>query len=118
MERIFMEKIISYCGLECTACPAFITTAADDDAARKRIAVEWSKQYNTTLRPDDIYCNGCLNDEGRIFGHCAVCELRKCGRERKVANCAGCADYACSKLEEFFAVAPQARNTLEALRKR
>ena len=113
-----MKQIISYCGLECNDCPAFIATINDDAAARKRIAADWSKQYHAEIKPEDIYCKGCLNESGRIFGHCAVCGIRKCGREKKVANCAACGDYPCAQLEDFFAMAPHARETLEGLRKR
>ncbi|MBN1533819.1 MAG: DUF3795 domain-containing protein [Spirochaetes bacterium] len=109
--------MISYCGLTCSGCPAFIATANDDDDAREKIAREWSAQYHSDIKPQDIHCRGCLNEEGRIFGYCAICEIRKCGRERRVANCASCGDYPCGKLGEFFTHAPQARETLESLRK-
>jgi hypothetical protein len=33
-----------------------------------------------------------------------------------VANCAGCADYACEKLEGFFGFVPEARATLDRIR--
>ena len=28
-----MDKIVAYCGLECTGCPAYVATQADDRAA-------------------------------------------------------------------------------------
>jgi hypothetical protein len=115
--RINVNTIISYCGLKCDECPAFIATENNDAKAREKIAGEWSAQFHAEISPDDIYCKGCLNEEGRIFGHCAVCGIRKCGREKKVANCAFCKDYPCGTLKEFFTQAPQAEETLEALRK-
>jgi hypothetical protein len=39
--------------------------------------------------------------------------IRKCAREKKVANCAYCADYPCQKLSAFLAQAPEAKATLE-----
>ena len=33
-----MDKIIAYCGLICTECPAFLATQADDDSQRVQVA--------------------------------------------------------------------------------
>ncbi|MCK4824426.1 DUF3795 domain-containing protein, partial [bacterium] len=41
-----MEKMISFCGIVCTECPAFLATKNDDDNERKKIAEMWSKQYH------------------------------------------------------------------------
>jgi len=34
-----------------------------------------------------------------LFNHCAVCQVRACGIEKGLENCAYCDDYACEKLE-------------------
>ncbi len=112
-----MEKMIAYCGITCTECPAFLATQDDDDAKRKETAELWTKQYNVDIKPEDINCDGCLSDTGRLVGHCYVCEMRKCGQERGVANCAYCNDYGCQKLEKFFEMAPMYRATLDEIRK-
>jgi hypothetical protein len=41
----------------------------------------------------------------------------KCGTEREVENCAFCSEYACEKLEKFYAHAPKAKKTLDGIRK-
>jgi hypothetical protein len=51
------------------------------------------------------------------FQYCTVCEIRKCGQEKKVKNCAYCADCACEKLEKLFTMAPVAKANLEAIKK-
>jgi hypothetical protein len=112
-----MEKMIAVCGLVCTKCPAFIATQKDDDDERRKVAEMWSKEFNVDLKPEDINCDGCLVDSENLFNYCKVCEIRKCGKERKVENCAYCDDYACDKLAEFFKMAPEAKTTLEELRK-
>jgi hypothetical protein len=112
-----MEKMIAYCGIVCTDCGAFIATQNDDDAKRKETAETWSKQFKVDIKPEDINCDGCLSDTGRLVGHCAVCEIRKCGQERGVVNCAYCENYACSKLEKFFEMAPMFRAALDEIRK-
>jgi len=111
-----LEKIIAICGLVCTECPAYIATQADDQKALEKIAEQWRTEYHVPhITVKDVICDGCL-DGGRKCAHCSECEVRACGLERGVANCASCADYACAKLEKFFGMAPQARKVLEALR--
>ena len=112
-----MEKMIAYCGLVCTECPALIATKNNDDAKRKATAELWSKQYGQPMKPEDINCDGCLAKTSRIIGYGNVCEIRKCGQEKGVKNCAYCNDYGCQKLEKFLEMAPMARVSLEEIRK-
>jgi hypothetical protein len=112
-----MEKMIAYCGIVCSECGAFIATKNDDDAKRKETAEQWAKQFHHDIKPEDINCDGCLSESGRLVGHCNICEIRKCGQERGVVNCAYCGDYACDKLEKFFQMAPMFRATLDEIRK-
>ena len=113
-----MDKMIAFCGLTCTECPAFIATQKDDDEERKKVAELWSKEFNSDIKPEDINCDGCLTEESdRLFSHCKVCEIRKCGREKEIENCAYCDDYACEKLTKFFDMAPEAKTSLAEIRK-
>ena len=112
-----MEKMIAYCGITCTDCGAFIATQNDDAAKRKEVVAEWKKQFNVDAKPEDINCDGCLATTDRLWGYCHICEIRKCGQEKGVVNCAYCADYACDKLEKFFERAPMFRATLDEIRK-
>ena len=111
-----MKEMIAICGLSCHECPALLATKADDDEKRKELAEIWSKEYGRELAPSAINCNGCLTDGEQVFGHCHVCEIRACGREKKVENCAHCDDYVCDKLAAFFANAPMCREKLDSIR--
>lgn len=111
-----MEKIIAYCGLVCSECPAYVATQAGDKEALDKIVEQWRVEYNAPdITVSGVMCDGCL-DGDRKCGHCFECEIRACGMEKGVANCALCRDYGCAKLEAFFKLAPQARTTLDALR--
>jgi len=112
-----MDKMIAFCGLPCTECPAFIATQKNDDKEREKVARVWSKEFNCEIKPEDINCDGCLEESGRLFSHCKVCEIRKCGREKEVKNCAYCDVYVCEKLTKFFDMAPDAKITLSEIRK-
>ncbi len=108
--------LIGSCGLDCAQCEGYLATQADDDDQRAKVAKEWSVRYSADIKPEQVNCDGC-RAEGRKFFYCAsMCELRKCGIDKGVDNCAGCDEYPCAKLEEFFQVAPEARAALEALR--
>ncbi|MFA4839236.1 MAG: DUF3795 domain-containing protein [Candidatus Neomarinimicrobiota bacterium] len=111
-----MKSIIAYCGLNCHECGAYLATLANDDAKRKEVAEQWSKEYHVEIKPADINCTGCLTVGENVFSHCTVCEIRLCGMEKKVVNCAHCDDFVCEKLEKFFTMAPFLRERLTELR--
>jgi uncharacterized protein DUF3795 len=111
-----MNELISHCGLKCNECDAYIATKDDNDIKRKEVAAKWSKQYKADIRPEDINCEGCLSTGGRVFSHCNVCEIRKCGIERKVVNCAHCSDYICDKINNFFKMVPDVKETLDRIK--
>ena len=112
-----MNKIVAYCGIVCSDCGAFIATKNNDNSKRKAVAEEWSKAYGRTMKPEDINCTGCTTPSGKKIGHTSVCEIRNCGTEKKVVNCAYCADYVCEKLGGFFQRAPQLKANLDEIKK-
>jgi hypothetical protein len=111
-----MNEMLAYCGLDCLACGAFIATRDQDDAKRKEVAKLWSQLFRADIKPEDIHCTGCRSEQGSLFSHCHVCEIRKCGRAKKITNCALCPDYACEKLNAFFKMAPEAQAKLAQVR--
>jgi len=112
-----MEKIIAYCGLNCSECHAFIATQKNDYEEKARVAKEWSEMYKTEFKPEDIGCDGCLTATGKQIPYCSTCWVRKCASEKNLANCAYCVDYPCTKLDEFLNMAPEARTNLEEIKK-
>jgi len=113
-----MDRIIAYCGLVCTDCPAYIATQANDQAALERVAARWREEYNApNITVESVICDGCLETGERHCSHCAECDIRACGIERGVANCGHCDDYACAKLERFFGFVPDARAVLDEVRR-
>lgn len=110
-----MARIIAYCGLVCSECPAYIATQNDDQALRAKTAEEWSRQYGLVMKPEDINCDGCIAEGGRQISYCRECPIRTCGVAKEVENCGFCADYPCGKLEEFFANVAAARETLDGI---
>ncbi|MBN2465430.1 DUF3795 domain-containing protein [candidate division WOR-3 bacterium] len=111
-----MPKDISYCGIDCAACPALVATRTDDSALRAKTAAEWSKSYGHDFKPEDINCSGCSSTEGPHIGYCSMCEIRKCAVSRKLQNCASCAEYECATLAGFHKNVPEAKARLDAIR--
>lgn len=113
-----METMIAKCGLVCTGCEAYIATQNNDYAARVQVAEKWTKLYGAEVTPEEVICDGCQADTGRLSSYAdGICQIRKCALEKEVPNCAHCEDYACENLTAFFDMAPVAKTKLEEIRK-
>ena len=111
-----MPRIIAYCGIECSKCPAYLATQNNDENALAKTAAEWSKKFGQEIKPEDIICDGCIGETGRKASYCSICEIRVCNIKRGLDNCASCKDYVCEKLKKHFEMAPQAKKNLEEIR--
>ena len=98
-----MEKMIGYCGVDCSKCAPFIAKKKNDDALRRKYAEEQSKFFEMTILPESINCDGCLV-EGEHLGYCNACEIRRCCSEKNLENCAYCDEYVCGELEKVYTV--------------
>ncbi len=113
-----MSEMIAICGLICTECPTYLATQKNDDDERQKVAEQWSKLFKMKIEPDDINCDGCLSESERHFNYCTVCKIRQCGKGKGVQNCAYCADYPCTLLEQWFINVPESKTTLNSIRER
>jgi hypothetical protein len=82
------------------------------------VVEKWRKDFDAPdMTLQDVTCDGCLAFAGRLGGYCHHCQIRACGIERKLLNCAECGDFeSCEKLTAFHRMAPQARANLMELR--
>ena len=111
-----MDRIIGRCGLICTDCPAYKANQNDDINLREKTAKYWSKIYNAEIKPEDIFCEGCLSDKSKnLFSHCSVCEIRQYGINHNIDNCSECKEYKCSRIKKFFEMVPEAEKVLDSL---
>jgi len=108
--------MIAFCGIECSECPTFKATQRDDDSERKKVARLWSKQFDSQIKPDEINCDGCMSEGGRLFSHCLVCKIRRCGQEKRIENCAHCDEFPCQNLSHVIDAIPDAKSRLEEIR--
>ena len=99
-------KMVSYCGLDCSECGAYIAMKNNDQALREKTAAEWSQVHQFNFTPDMINCTSCKSS-GVHIGHCSECEIRKCASGKGVENCGACAEFkTCKPINDFIAQAP------------
>ncbi len=110
-----MSQILAYCGLLCNECPTYIATVNNDDELRKKTAEEWGKMFHAELKPEQMYCRGCLSEE-RFF-HCDNCNIRSCSTEKQYSNCGSCDTFPCGKVKDIIDYDQNARERLEAFKK-
>jgi hypothetical protein len=116
-----MSEIVAYCGLVCQTCPIYLVTRKDDKEEQARTRAEIARlcneHYSTTYRPEDITdCDGCRTEGGRLFSPCRNCLIRSCAKQKRLESCADCSEYACERLEAFFAGEPAAKARLDEIR--
>ena len=105
-----MNKMIAYCGLDCSKCDCYLATINNDNALREKTAKLWSQLNGITITPEQINCEGCRCD-GVKFHYCdKLCEIRKCGIEKKMETCGQC-----ENLRKCQKVAMVTSNNKEAL---
>lgn len=114
-----MDNLIAFCGLDCAKCEAYLATQANDEGAKERVAAKWREEYSApNITAAYVTCDGCTDQRGRPGGHCLECDIRACGLEHQVANCAHCAEYdTCGKLKRFFGFVPDAKARLDEVRR-
>ena len=111
-----MAELLSACGLDCASCEAYAATQAGDASEIAKVAAQWSEQYGADVKPEHVWCDGCIPGGERACAHVAECKIRACVLERGFENCAACADYVCDLLSAVLEHAPHARERLDALR--
>ena len=112
-----MSRMIAYCGLVCSECPTYLATQNDDDAARTRTAALYSDKFGFDLKPEQINCDGCKSEGGRLMAYCRSCAIRECCSAKGLDNCVICTDQPCENLVEFHAFSPDAKACFEALKR-
>lgn len=110
-----MKRIIAYCGLICNDCPALIATNENDQEKKIELAHQWSNE-SYKVAPDEINCSGCTTGCNNIFKFCRECDIRLCGVEKEIENCAHCSEYPCNKLDKLFEMSPQNKILLDEVR--
>jgi hypothetical protein len=101
-----MDKLISYCGLNCAECGAYLAMKNNDQSLREQTAALWKEIHGADYTPEMINCVSCKGS-GVLVPHCTECEVRRCAIEKGVANCGVCAEFkTCKTINDFYAQVP------------
>lgn len=88
-------QLAGICGLYCGTCPNYLAFETDDREMQKELSC--SKGFSI----EAIRCEGCLSD--KVSVHCASCRhgFRRCAEDHGVTWCFACAEFPCTRLEDF-----------------
>jgi hypothetical protein len=117
-EKMAQEKMIAFCGISCSDCPAYRATMANDDELRREVAEQWGSDA-FPLSAEDVHCMGCNVMDGEVMEFVKKCKVRLCASSRGVENCAHCEEYACDLLKKVWSYVgdEKARENLERILK-
>ena len=111
---------MAYCGLYCHTCPIYLTTREPDRSKKSKMIYEiiqmCKDRYGIEYLNNEIICDGCTSDNGRLFIGCKDCKIRQCAIEKNIENCAYCNEYVCNLLMEVFDTDPNTKVNLEKIR--
>ena len=103
--------MISFCGLDCEKCDAYLATVHYDQALREKTARLWSELNNASILPEHINCYGCRVEGIKTVFCESICGIRQCALKKGVAICDDC-----SEMEKCQTVGMIISNNPEALR--
>lgn len=108
-----MDKMIGYCGLDCTKCDAYLATIHNDDALRERTAKKWAELNNAPITADMINCMGCRMDGVKTPFCDFMCEIKQCAKKKEVETCRDCEKKnECKTLESITNYSQEAKDNI------
>lgn len=115
------EALMAPCGISCAGCPVRWAETASDPARRAALAAAVAEtareEHGMDLSAEDVACDGCGSEGGRLLPSCLRCGIRSCTRERGIGDCSCCDEFPCAKLRAVFLVDPAAGHRLGVLRR-
>ncbi len=83
--------MLGYCGVNCDECPAHQGTVNSKIELLEKASRIFGDGAHSA---EEWVCLGCTpTDQQFLAESCSSCAMRKCAIERRVQNCAACADY-------------------------
>ena len=84
------NKMIAYCGLDCSKCDAYLATINNDEELRIKTAAKWSELNNIEIKSEEINCEGCRTSGVKTIFCDKLCPIRRCAINNKVNHCGKC----------------------------
>jgi len=93
------NEILTRCGYRCDLCLAFKDNIQKDDR-RELLSKGWNKIFGIELKPENIFCEGCLSCKSDLKLIDSECKVRPCVIARGIENCSQCEEFPCEILED------------------
>ncbi len=93
------EKLAAPCGLYCGACSTYIARKRGGEAALNTMAKRMAERWGTTIKTEDLVCEGCLSTQVAIY--CRRCAIKACTIEKGITHCAQCSSFPCQTIVKF-----------------
>ncbi len=106
------SRLMAPCGLYCGDCTIFKATT--DPKARERVIAWLESRGKKNIDPESIGCYGCPGDGGLHWS--PDCEILKCTRDKGVAVCSSCTDFACDQIVKWGGASSTHAEALARLR--
>lgn len=101
--HLFMLKVMSACGVMCSACAAYHGEAKGPDHQERTVAA-WKRIYGLRETASAISCGGCHAPDDEVFHTSVRCKARRCCRSKGLRSCAACPRRPCADLERAQSV--------------
>jgi hypothetical protein len=93
-----MNPILARCGYRCDLCPAYRENIHGPED-QQRASDGWFKYYGFRIPPEQICCDGCLDERPEAKRIDATCPIRPCVIGRHLDTCAACPHCGCKRYE-------------------
>jgi hypothetical protein len=92
------SPILARCGYRCDLCPAYRENIRGPED-QQRTSDGWFKYCGFRIPPEQICCDGCLDERPEARRIDANCPIRPCAITRGLKTCAACPDWGCERSE-------------------
>jgi hypothetical protein len=93
------KALVGTCGGYCKGCTDYLVYINNNENMKRKLAEEFSKQFNMDIKPENIGCLGCHGSIHKPW--CASCYIRQWTKEKGLLTCAFCDEFPCEKLEKY-----------------
>jgi len=90
--------IIARCGYRCDLCPAYRENLHGPED-QQRTSDGWFKYYGFRIPPNQIFCDGCRDEQPKARRIDTACPIRPCAISRGMDTCAQCPERGCERFE-------------------
>ena len=116
-DMVARRNKVAPCGNYCAECPDFRVFVENDDALRRQVASDLTKEVGRDILPEEVGCEGCWGAIHSYFAASLKCEIRQCVETKGFATCAECDDYPCAVFSSQFADDSKCANNIRAIKK-